>query len=190
MIKSIFWILTLTLFLQKLANATEEENSSEDHSAYFIQTQTFLWPKLSVGGVYADHRVALTTSRRWATSYRSLGGEYAYHLRGAATWGPYAKVFFERRWYDDGIRRPSIYHEQEKRWERKEDINNHTANHVGAMLGFQWSLGIPELFMQAGIGWQHNDNPIDLESGMIGLDQDTESRTEAAGEIAVGYFFF
>ena len=188
MIKSIICILSLSLF-SSYVNATEAENDT-DTSAYFIQGQTFPMPKATFGAGYQNHRLGEFVSRRWITGYRSLGIEYAYHFWGATKLGPYIKGFFERRWYGE-IDRASIYDEQEKKWEDQGSIDNHTANHAGGVIGFQWTFGIPELYIQAGIGWQHNDSPVKLPPGtIIGLDQDTESRTEVAGEFGIGYLFY
>ena len=132
------------------------------------------------GGIFASRNVA----GRFA--YRSIGLEYAYHFSDIASAGLYAKVFAEHRQYDPGLEVNSHFVDEKGAWEH-DVLGHHRANHFGAMLGYQWMLFSSSAFIQAGLGWQYNSNPVDIGGTMYGVGQSVKSRSEATGELGIGF---
>ncbi len=183
--------LAVTIFWTSCTAATAQE-SAPAGPVLFIQGHIFP-STFTFGATVQKHRLGIFTSKSNGNVYYSLGTEYAYHFSGALKTGVYIKAFFERRWFAPGLEINERYDEESRTW-KHDTVDNHTANHVGAIFGVQWHLGMPQLFMQAGIGWQHNSNPINARRPKfyigLGDSHDVRARTEVAGEVGIGYFFF
>jgi hypothetical protein len=166
-----------------------EETSNTKKRGAFFQAQPVAW-NFTGGGFLGNHRVGLYTNSGVFT-YRSLGLEYAYHIHGVTNNGFYGKIFAEHRKYDPGLQVNSRYVEEGKSGHWEQDIlDHHTDNHYGVLIGYQWLFASPHFYMQAGLGWQYNDNPVNIGPTLFGFGADIKARQTATGELAFGYLFY
>lgn len=176
--KKFFSVCTFLLSASVLANELEQKETSIKP---FVQFQPI--PLGVTLGAYKDiHRAGLYASQGSEKLYRALGLEYAIHPEGVTSTGGYGKVYALRRWYNEiAILKGDTYVE----------TSDHTANHYGAIVGYQGQFNeVIPLYLQLGIGWQYNDNPVKSNHVAIyGFGQDMRSWQEATGDVALVWYF-
>lgn len=160
----------------------------------FFQVQP-IPSNVTIGGFRGNHRAGLYTNALATyylySYYKSLGFEYAYHLNGATDYGYYGKIFAEHRRYRSGFRVHERSVETPKGPSLEYDtVDHYKNNHYGALIGYQWLFASPRLYMQAGVGWQYNDNPVRIGSTIFYLGEDTQRRWSTTGEFAFGCLLY
>jgi hypothetical protein len=142
---------------------------------------------IGIGLVKEKYRGGIFASRfsSGSIAYSSIGVEYAFHFVHAKSDGLYGKVYAEHKQYDAGLKVDSRFIEESQSWQHAV-LDNHKANHVGALLGYQWYLLSPSLYCQAGLGWQFNSNPVNSGPSKLGIGQSTKSQSGATAELGIG----
>jgi hypothetical protein len=136
-------------------------------------------------GLFADeHRFGVDAYRRTGNyAYKAAGLQYGYHFNGFNQPGPYTKLYYEHRRFERDVQ----INERRENDEWKHDtLKNHTAHHVGALVGYQWFFCNPRTYAQIGFGWQYNSNPAKVTTAPFGVNRSIRARQEASGELGVG----
>lgn len=182
------------LLLPQLAlfGSESSEKPQQIDRGVYAQAQLLLNP--TVGGFWEHHRAGVFTGPPSPSArYRSLGAEYAYHFSGAATDGFYGKAYAARRWYKAGLEvNPRESTDPKGKSSLIYDmLNHHRENHYGILIGYQGMMfQSKHVYIQAGFGWNYNDNPVDTGPTVFSLNANTKHRTSTSLELAIGYLLF
>lgn len=196
------YLILWTLLLSQLAlfGAESSEKPEQNDRGILAQAEP-LSLNFTMGGFWQHHRAGVFTgppSPSAITKYRSLGAEYAYHFSGAATDGFYGKAYAARRWYKAGLEvnpRESIDPKGKSSFVH-DTLNHHRENHYGVLIGYQGMMfQSKHVYIQAGFGWNYNDNPVDIGPNLIVFGDNNSAyaikhRTSTALELAIGYLLF
>ena len=174
--------------LKLQASKSPENSSDKPDPNIFFQANPFP-VTLTFGGMFAKHRAGIfgSTFKSGNFGYRSLGLEYSHLPAGVTEDGVYVKLYVEYRKFDPGLEVNSKYSDKKKQWTH-DTLDNHRETHFGALIGYHANVARP-LYLDIGLGWQYNTNPVDIGSTIFGIGQSIKSRQGATGELALGYYF-
>ncbi len=189
------YLILWTLLLSQLTifGSESTEKTEQNDRGMLAQAQPFLSWNVTVGGFFQHHRAGVFTGLPYSYDYRFLGAEYAYHLSGAAKDGFYGKAYALRRWYKAGFETNARENTDPKKKNSPvyDTLDHHKENHYGVLIGYQGMMfQSKHLYIQTGIGWQYNDNPVKLGPTVFGLGNDITHWNSTTGELAIGYLLF
>ncbi len=179
-------VISILAFAAMCLGLHAENGTTNDGMMTYVYFQP-IPTSVGIGIGWENHRGGIFGAKyKGPFAYRSIGLEYAYHFKNVGNEGSYTKIYADHRQHDPGLKLKSRFVGERGEWEH-DVLDHHQTNLFGAMVGHQWMLFSSSAFIQVGLGWQYNTNPVNIGPTMFGVGQSVKSRSEATGELGIGF---